>query len=128
MNNEFPFTKTKLNKLRNVFNKKHGSVIHTYEDNAYVMKYRVKMSIPSKSGYNKPWLTFKHDNRCVIEVVECHSKSIGGCLSVIDKHTDMRKKNRVKWCCNYKIQQTYTSLIKLYGVTLHNFKMSYKFP
>lgn len=128
MNNEFPFTKTKLDKLRNVFNKKHGSVIRTYEDNAYVMKYRVKMSIPSKSGYNKPWLTFKHDNRCVIEVVECHSKSIGGRLYVIDKHTDMWNKNRVKWCCNYKIQQTYTSLIKLYGVTLHNFKMSYKFP
>lgn len=128
MNNEFPFTKTKLNKIRNVFNKKHGSVIRTYEDNSYIMKYRLKMSIPTKSGYNKPWLIFNYDNRCIIEVVECHSKTVGGRLSTIDKHTDMWKKNRVKWCCNYQIQQTYTSLVKLYGVTLYNFKMSYKFP
>lgn len=128
MSNEFPFTKTKMNKIRNVFNKKHGSTIRTYEDNAYIIKYRVRMSIPVKSGWNEPWLIFKYDNRCIIEVVECHSKRMGGRLSTINKHTDMWRKNRVMWSCNYQIQQTYTSLVKLYGVTLYSFKMSYKFP
>lgn len=129
MNNEFPLTNTKLNKLRNTFNKKHGSVIREFEDNSYIIKYRVKMSIPQNSGWDSNWKVLQYETRCIVEIVECKKKSYGGRLYTIDKETDMYAKNRVKWSCNYVIRSIFFSLLRLYGVKeYYGMKMSYKFP